>query len=403
MTTERLYYEDPFLLTFQARVVARRSVAGQPALILDRTAFYPTSGGQPHDRGTLDGVPVLDVQEESGQIVHVVAGDVPAEIVQGHVDRQRRFDHMQQHTGQHILSQAFVEQFDAETISFHLSEDYASIDLDRSGFSREDLDHLEDRANEIVFQDLPVVTRFVTPAELADLPLRKPPTEHERIRIVEVQGFDWSACGGTHCRRTGQVGLIRITQSERRGEETRITFLCGWRALHNARWEHDLLVDLAAPFSVGLPDLPDAIARLSEAEEHARKGLERARQALLGYEAAERYQAGEQVGPARVVRALLVDRSLEQVRLLAREIAAKPGGIALLGLEGGTARICFARAEDLPGHMGQLVREAAGVIGGRGGGRPEEAQGGGPQADRLEEALDVALARLRELLGEGEE
>jgi len=395
MPTERLYYDDPFLLSFQAHVVERRQVEDRPALVLDRSAFYPSSGGQLHDLGTIDGVPVLDVYEEDGDVLHVLAAEVPAGTVQGQVQWQRRFDSMQQHTGQHILSQAFVELSGAETVSARLGAEYSTIDLDRIGLTAEELTAVEDRANAIVFEDRPVIARFVTRAELAGIPLRKPPEDYARIRVVEVEGYDWSTCGGTHCQRTGQVGTIRITHTERRGEETRITFLCGWRALRNAQWKHDLLAEIGAFFSVGFADLPGTVSRLAAAEQEARKALEKARQRLLEYEAGELYRQGEQVGPARVVRAILEGRSLEEARLLARAVAAQRSGVALLGLRGEDGRLCFARAEGLPWDMGALVREAAGVLGGRGGGRPHEAQGGGPEAGRLEEALELALARLR--------
>ncbi|MBN1484819.1 MAG: hypothetical protein JXA37_08865 [Chloroflexia bacterium] len=405
MSTERLYYDDPTLLSFEARVVARRQSEGRPAVVLDRSAFYPTSGGQPHDTGTLRPldeparrVAVVDVLEQDGDVVHVLDGGLPGEAVRGQVDGQRRFDHMQQHTGQHILSQVCSERYQAETVSFHLGADYCSIDLDRSNLTAEDVVAIEERANAIIFEDRPVRARFVQEHELAHMPLRKPPLGYDRVRIVEVEGLDWSPCGGTHCARTGQVGHIRLIQLERRGKESRLSFLCGWRALRDARWKHDLLRELAGRFTVGLPDLPDAVARLAEAEETARKGLERARQDLLHYEAQERYAQAERVGPARLVSAVLNERSLDELRLLAREIAALPGGVALLGLGGETARLCFVRHEDLSGDMGALVRQAAAVLGGRGGGRPQEAQGGGPDAGRLEEALEEALAGLRDLL-----
>ncbi len=401
--TKRLYYDNPFLLNFKARVVERRTVpcgAGQEekdclGLILDRSAFYPTSGGQLHDLGTINGVPVLEVRDDEGEVVHVMADEVPRVTVTGQVDLERRFDNMQQHTGQHILSQACIEILNAETVSSHLSAEDSTIDIGRVNLTAEMLARAEERANDVVFEDRPVIARFVADEEVAKLPLRKRPAGHERMRIVEVQGYDWSACGGTHCLRSGQVGPIRIVHWERRGAETRLTFLCGWRALRHARWEHGLLTEMGGLLSVGIPYLPDTVAKLAAAEEESRKGLEAARRQLLSYEAADLYQKAKRIGPARVVRAVLTGRSLEEVKMLAREISALPGAIALLGLRGEDARLCFARAQDVPGDMGALVRQAAAVVGGRGGGRPHEAQGGGPEVDKLEEALDAAVAQLR--------
>jgi alanyl-tRNA synthetase len=395
MSTERLYYADPYLLSFAARVTGRRQIEGRPALTLDRTAFYPAAGGQPHDLGTLNGIPVVEVREEEGDVLHLLERDLPGEAVQGEVDGQRRFDHMQQHTGQHILSEAALQLLGAATVGFHLSADYSTVDLDRAPLSPADLERVEDQANEIVFQDRPVTARFVGPEELARLPLRKPPAVQENVRIVEVAGFDWSPCGGTHCTRTGQIGLIRIVRAERMGRDTRLTFLCGWRALRDARWRHAVLEEASAALTAGAPELPAAVARLQAAEQEARKELERARRQLLHYEAIELHAQGEPAGPARVVRAAFSGRTLDELKVLAREIAALPGGVALLGLRGDDARVCFARAEGLPHDMGALVREAVALLGGRGGGRPNEAQGGGPQVERLDEALELARARLQ--------
>lgn len=394
MSTERLYYADPFLLTFAARVTGRRQVEGRPALLLDRTAFYPASGGQPHDLGTLNGIPVIEVREEDGEVLHLLERDLPGEAVQGQVNGARRFDHMQQHTGQHIISAAALQQLGAATVGFHLSADYSTVDLNRINISPADLARVEDQANAIVFEDRPVIARFVAPEELARLPLRKPPAVQEHVRIVEVQGFDWSPCGGTHCTRTGQIGLIRIVRSERMGNDTRLTFLCGWRALRDARWRQAALEEAAAALTAGPSQVPAAVARLQAAEQEARKELERARRQLLRYEARELHAQGEQVGPARVVRAAFAGRTLDELKVLAREIAALPGGVALLGLRGEDARLCFARADGLPHDMGALVREAVALLGGRGGGRPAEAQGGGPEVEKLEEALELARSRL---------
>jgi len=219
----RLYYSDPYRTEFQARVIERTSVQAQPGVVLDCTCFYPTSGGQPHDEGTLNGVPVINVLErEDKAIVHVLAAELDADVVHGAIDWQRRFDHMQQHTGQHILSQAFLKMLNAETVGFHLGKEASTIDIDKAPLAAVQLDTVENLANEIVFADLPVKTYFVAEAELANLPLRKLPVVDMPIRIVEVEGFDYSPCGGTHCRRTGEVGLIKITRAERRGQDTRV-------------------------------------------------------------------------------------------------------------------------------------------------------------------------------------
>ena len=221
--TERLYYSDAYLKTFEARVVDRLEIDGRPAVILDRTAFYPESGGQPSDRGALNGAAVVDVQtrEADDEVLHLLSAPLAEEAVTGVVDHARRFDLMQQHTGQHILSQAFLHTAGAETVSFHLNPDpnegALTIDLDKAALAPAELDQVEEYANTIVYENRPVIARFVNDEELQALPLRKPPKVDKAIRIVEVQGFDWSACGGTHVARTGEVGMIKIVKAEKRG------------------------------------------------------------------------------------------------------------------------------------------------------------------------------------------
>jgi alanyl-tRNA synthetase len=238
--TERLYYDDPYLTRFDARVLDSLEWEGQPAVVLDRTAFYPTGGGQPSDTGTLweggsadarDAVSVLEVVErpEDGEVIHVLSRPLDAQEVEGEIDWERRFDLMQQHTGQHILSAVALEVLGANTVSFHLSDDYATIDLDRAPLTDEDLADVEDQANAAVFEGRQAVARFVPDEEVPSLLLRKALVHEGPVRVVEIPELDCSACGGTHVRRTGEVGLIKITRSERRGDETRIEFLC-------ARW-----------------------------------------------------------------------------------------------------------------------------------------------------------------------
>jgi alanyl-tRNA synthetase len=404
--TDRLYYDDPYQTRFAACVVERLHWEGHPAVILDRTAFYPTSGGQPHDTGVLHGqglpddVGVLDVieREADGAVVHILAAPLAADAqaVEGQVDWQRRFDLMQQHSGQHILSAAFVERLAANTVAFHLADDYATIDLDRVPISTGELDEVETLANAIVFGNRPAVARWVPDEELPTLPLRKPLAHAGPVRVVEIPDFDCSACGGTHVRATGEVGLIKMTRSERRGAETRVEFLCGGRALADYRAKNALLMDLAREFTVGHWELPDTVHRLADDLKETRRELQRTRDALLDAEAASLWLQATPLGPWRVVLAHLAGRGPDDLKHLALRLVARPQTVALLGASdaGQKASLTFARSSDLDLHMGTLLRQACEVIGGRGGGRPEFAQGGGPQGDRVAEALDLAFRSL---------
>ena len=402
--TEHLYYSDPYLTHFEARVVERLVLNGSPAVALDRTAFYATGGGQPHDTGTLNGISVLDVveREADGALVHILGdppeldhGLQPGDPVQGQIDWARRFDHMQQHTGQHVLSQALVLTAEADTVGFHLSGDYSTIDLNSSTLHEEALASAEELANQIVFENRPVIGRFMEPGQVAALPLRKPPPAIDSVRIVQVEGFDWSACGGTHLAHTGEIGLIKVVRSERRGPETRLTFLCGRRALSHYQSVNSLARDLALSLTVGVEELPQAIERLQNEARAARKERDQLRELLLDYEAAALAAHAEMIGPARLVRQVFEARPIEQVRRLASGIAGQPGHVALLGVRGEKAQLVFARSADLTYDMRLVLRDACRLVGGGGGGSPELAQGGGAHADRVEEALEYAAAALR--------
>ncbi len=396
--TERLYYLDPYRLEFETEVVERISVGSQPGVILESTCFYPTSGGQPHDEGSLNDVPVVNVFErEDKAIVHALATELRGDIVHGVIDWETRFDHMQQHTGQHILSQAFLEILKAETVGFHLGKETCTIDVDKAPLAVSQLDRVEDLTNEIVFANRPVKTYLVTETELAGLPLRKLPTVEMPIRIVEVAGFDYSPCGGTHCRRTGEVGLIKITKVERRGHDTRVEFLCGGRALADYRDKNRAVNELASQFSVGGWELTEAVKRLAEEAKSNRRDLNAAKNRLLDYEAVELLAKAKQHDNVRVVRKIFTDREGDEVRRLALRLKESTGCVALLGLAGKKAQLFFARSADLPYDMNDLLQRACWAVGGGGGGQRDFSQGGGPDGNKVGEALEIAHERLLEV------
>jgi alanyl-tRNA synthetase len=402
--THKLYHDDVYQQEFQAQVLERVTVGNELGLILDKTCFYPTSGGQPHDQGTLNGIPVSDVfeREDDGAIVHVVDGEMegPApdkgETVHGQIDWERRFDHMQQHTGQHILSQAFLRLLDAETVGFHLGAEASTIDVDKAPLGAAQLDEVEELANTIVFADRPVRICFVDQDGMKDLALRKQPMVTGPIRVVEVEGFDLSPCGGTHVRAAGEVGPIVITKSERRGSETRVEFLCGGRALTDYRRQRRIVSELANQFSVGDWELVEAVNRLIEEAKRHRKELNVLKDQLLDYEAAKLWAETEERDGLRIVRVVLSEGDGGTLRGLAQRLARKEACVALLGLKGDRALLVFARSADLPYDMSVLLKGACQILGGGGGGRPDMAQGGGPAGDKLEEALEFALGALKE-------
>ena len=393
--TDRLYFIDPYLRSFTARLAGRRTRDGRTEVCLDRTAFYPEGGGQPADHGLLAAARVIDVQVDDGGLVwHTLDGALDGdEEVLGQVDWPRRFDHMQQHHGQHLLSAAFEELHQLPTLAFHLGAEYATIDLP-GDVDEATIRAAEDLANQVIWEDRPVEARFVPADELATVPLRKPPTVEGPVRVVSVPGFDHSACGGTHPRTTGAVGLLHVRRRERRGGETRIEFVCGRRALRDLRTRGGLLVRIASGMSVGLEELEEAIARLRDQEAAHRKRLGAVMERLLALEAHDLVAAAPEAGGAPLVRQVRDTLDLAEARLLASAIAAE-GGIALLGLRGEKAQVLLARPAGHTLDCGRVLREALSAVGGRGGGQPQMAQGGVPDPSQLEALLDGLAARIR--------
>ena len=391
--TDRLYFADPYLTTFSAKVINHRVQNGKTEVSLDRSAFYPEGGGQPADHGTLSGIAVIDVQsDDDGVVWHTIDAELSTGSIEGRVDWQRRFDHMQQHHGQHLLSAAFEELFDLKTTAFHLAADYATIDLGGDATEAQLL-RAEARTNEIIWQDHPVNARFVTREELAAIPLRKPPTVEGAIRVVSVGGFDHSACGGTHPRTTGAVGILHIRRREKRGSETRVEFVCGGRALNDLRTNGALLSRLAQSFTVGIDGVEEVVGKLREQADATRKRLDATMKALLAHEAKDLVAHAERVLDTPVVRLVRNDLTLDDARVLAREVTAG-GAIIVLGIGGDKPQIMIGRPQSHSLDCGKLVREVVTPFGGRGGGQPAMAQGGIPDGTRLSEAVDAAVERI---------
>jgi alanyl-tRNA synthetase len=397
--TDRLYFTDSALLQFQAQIIEIESAAGLYKILLDRTAFYPTGGGQPYDTGRLDGAEVVDVvEEEGGRIFHLVketGGLQVGQTVAAEIDKLRRLDHLQQHSGQHILSQAFIQACEAETRSFHLGAQTSTIDIELTSPSDEAMRAAEEVANAIVFDNRPMRVHLVDEAGAALLPLRKESGLSGTIRVIEVEDFDWSPCGGTHAKQTGQVGLIAIKSFERvKSNLTRVEFVCGHRALEDYRLANQTAVTTARLFSVAREGAPEmvgkAIAENKALKKRQRELLELATQA----EAAQLLKESPATGDYKIIKAIFENRDAEELRLLATKIVQQEAAIALLaGREANGVKLVFARSANLPQNMGQALAEACQLLGGRGGGRPEMAQGGGADVSRLEEVLQLVTTK----------
>ncbi len=390
--TDRLYYADSYLKEFEGRVLEVRD----GAVRLDRTAFYPTSGGQPFDTGTLNGLAVTDVYADgAGEVWHRVEGLLsPGDRVAGAIDWARRFDHMQQHAGQHILSAAFQQALEAQTVSFHLGPETSTIDLDRQDLSIEALAEVEELANRVIMEGRAIEVAQYDEAAIQSVSLRKPPQVEGLIRVVSVPGFDYSACGGTHPRSCGEVGLVHIERWETHQGQARVTFLCGLRALRDYRRKSWIARGLASRCSVALEDLPAALDRLEAAADEARRQATRLRAQLLEWQVPALAAEATQVGEWRVVCRFLQETEAAEMRQLATQIVQAPGMVAVLGVERPSPQFCLARSADVALDMAALAAELAGPYGGRGGGRPHMAQGGGLPREGLIAMLQDAQERL---------
>jgi alanyl-tRNA synthetase len=402
--TERLYYHDSHLIEFEARVVEiSERVSGWTAVTLDRTAFYPTGGGQPSDTGTLNGLRVVEcIDDEDNGVLHVIQGRPPeiGTAVKGRVDWLRRLDHIQQHTGQHILSQAFVTLFNAPTKGFRVLNDCCEIDVELANPSNEVIERGVELANNVIWEDRLITIQNVTSQEAANLPLRKEPSRDGDLRLIEIEGFDLTPCGGTHANRTGEVGMIAVRHWERAKGLTRIEFAAGMRALADYRRANRTAREVASLFSSGRDDAASLASRMLEEN----KELHRRVRALE--EIAARVEAEELLAKAspnemglRVVIDVLDDRDAESLKHLAQALIAHPNTVALLGSKDKeAARLVFARSADAPGDMNALMKEACALLDGRGGGKPDLAQGGGKKVNKISEALALALKLLQETL-----
>jgi alanyl-tRNA synthetase len=412
--TDRLYYTDPYLREFDATVQRVDSRDGRTLVTLDRTAFYPTSGGQPFDTGTLGPFRVVDVvDDDDGSIAHVVeqnpeprtanreprtengeprtSGAEPGRVLHARIDWPRRFDHMQQHTGQHVLSAAFERLFHNRTVSFHLGADVSTIDLAREA-SPDEIAAAEHDANRVVWEDRAVAIRFVSEEEAATLPLRKEPARSGTLRLIEVADFDLSACGGTHVSRTGGIGVIAVSRWDRFKGGQRLEFVCGGRALRAFHVLRDAAASSVRLLSVLPEELPAAIERLQADAKEQRRLMGAQQLELARYRADELAAESELIGGVHlVVRAL--DADANAIKAMASAIASRPGFVVALFSSSSPTLAVIARSNGLNVSAQRVLQALVAKFGGRGGGRPELAQGGGLVGTEL----DILSAARNEL------
>jgi alanyl-tRNA synthetase len=403
--TTKLYWQDSHLTNFTACVQAQSFIGDKQVLVLDQTAFYPTGGGQPCDLGTLNSARVCDVTITSdGTIQHHLATPISVmngEEVTGAIDWGRRQEFLQQHTGQHILSQSFFQLFGAETRGFRLNAHSSEIDLTLDATADEisrQMQRAEDLANEIVFANREIRALLVTPEVAARMPLRKETFVTDCVRIIEIEDFDWSACGGTHAKRTGEVGLITIKHWERAKQMIRVEFLCGVRALRDYRAASFVSDSIARHFSVARDAAPESVARLIEENKDLKRRGRLLAETAVKYEAEKLRRSASGSSNPQVILSIQADRSFEEMKLLAHQLVKADSIVALIAVaEKDAARLVFARSANVNLEMGALMREACQALGGRGGGASDFAQGGVSDLAQLEPVLKMLGEKLTAL------
>ncbi|MGE5732035.1 MAG: alanyl-tRNA editing protein, partial [Gemmatimonas sp.] len=375
--TNRLYYTDAYRTEFTATVVDRDAEGTR--VYLDESAFYPTSGGQLHDLGTLGDIDVIDVIDEEDRVAHVLASPIGADAIDrsisGRIDWTRRYDHMQQHTGQHLLSAVFDDLFGARTVSVHFGAEYSTLDLDAELVTRDQLMKVESRANAIVSEARPVTVAFEDAATATGL--RKPSDRPGLLRIVTIDALDRSACGGTHVRSTAEIGAVLLRSVEKIRKATRIEFVCGQRAIRRARRDYESLGRIAASLTSSIDEAASVVGAQSERLKELDGTRRKLEKELAAFRVRERYEAATP-GPSGVRTIVVRDAtSIDELRTLAQAALALPK-VVVVGALASPASVLIATSEDSGVDAGKALKEKLAAVGGRGGGSPRMAQGSVP-------------------------
>lgn len=399
VTPQTLYLQDPFTFDFEASVVEKTTLPdGRSAVILDRTYFYPTGGGQEHDSGSIASACVLDVQKSSDGLhtLHLLDRDLPLGPVQAHIDPDRRIRHMQHHTGQHLLSQCCLRQLDAATLSANINGySPSTIDLDVPALSSAELESLENLANHLIFQNLAVKSSFVSRSEAAGLPLRKLDIQLDEIRLVEIDSFDYSACAGTHCTHTGSIGMFKVVRTERQNEKIRLHFQAGLQALEGYRSAFSTVSNLSAALSVHPRDLPSHVHKLANDLQSAHKDLASQRTTLLEQEALHLLAACETIQQRCCILQAFQERPTAELRQLATRLQQALRTVAVFSnISGEKITLLVSCSPGSGAAADELLQVLLSPLGARGGGDHLLAQGGGTGDLELQKAIMQHAAKL---------
>jgi alanyl-tRNA synthetase len=399
MANIKLFYQDSYIETFASKMIKQeKDEKGQWYVVLEETAFYPTGGGQPFDTGNLNNIPVINVEEIDGEIRHYLRNPIADFSVklEGKINWERRFDHMQQHAGQHILSAAFEELFNYKTVSFHLGEEVLTIDLDIEDLTKSEADEVEKRANQIILDNRPIETKWVSQVDLSQYPLRKQPTVTKNIRLVIIPDFDYNGCGGTHPSSTGQVGAIKILDWEKQRKKIRIQFICGNRVLKQFHEKHQIISQLIKLLNAPEKGIIHSLERLLENVKSSDKQLEEIRQTLLQFEAREMLHNQLDINGQKIISKVVQNRSMKEIQQLARAITNISDEVIVILITENESQLQVVTARGSRQHvsMKELLSDILPTINGKGGGNEGMAQGGGDLILTGKQLLEIGLKAL---------
>lgn len=397
--TIKLFYKNTYIKEFNANIVHIVEKDDSFHVELNQTAFYPEGGGQPSDEGYIDDVKVSYVYEDNAKIYHVL-DRLPStlEEVKCTINWEKRFDHMQQHLGQHILSAAFEKLHDANTIGFHLSSNTVTIDIDKV-LTSDDIKKVEYFTNQIVFNDLLVKILYPSKEDLETLPLRKAPSVSDNIRIVKIDDLDYSPCCGTHPNRSGEVGLIKIRKYEKYKSGLRIDFVCGNRALKDYNIKNDIVNSLSYLLSANVDEVLDIVDKNNEELKNIKKENKNLKDQLIKFEAIELLKNAEVQGNIKIVKNIFEHRNINEIKLLSANLVDNDKTIVIFAISSNNkAQLVFSRSKDLSTIvMKDILTKCLPLIDGKGGGSPFAAQGGGTKVDNLGAAIDLAHNEIKKI------
>lgn len=396
--TDKLYQINPYIREIKANIIEKKYINGKYFIVTDRTIFYPhMSGGQPKDKGTINGVEVIDVYEKGNKIIHVVKENITKEEVQLCIEWNIRFDHMQQHTGQHILSSSFFKLFNAQTVGFHLGSEYVTVDIDIRSLSQEDIEKIEEFANTITSSNFNIKTYTIENNEVSKIPLRKSPTVDSNIRIVEIENVDFSPCSGTHTRSTGEVGLIKIRKFEKYKGIYRIEFVCGGRSLKDYNWKNNIINKISSLLSTKDIDTLDRVSKLNDENNLLNKKINNLQSELLEYKTEKIINEAIEYNDIKIISKIFDDADFKDLRNMTMNLINNDNYIIILGLiSDDKCQFIIGRSKDININLKNIFNNIINVIEGKGGGSPQVVQGGGPKSEDLHLLLDKGLNLIKD-------